>query len=158
MFYQMITNARNRWLRSNQCTVKDLITYIESASQMRDAQIDAIKTYLFLKIACDCKSLSKLFQEGCFNTLDLQSVELMGSTKAYLEEHPAAAALLEYATLKNDRGEQVSKKLEEQIRKAPESIDYRRFFHDAFYGVYYTDYLFSLPMGAGKTYLIAAFI
>ena len=158
MFYQMITNARNRWLRSNQCTVKDLITYIESASQMRDAQIDAIKTYLFLKIACDCKSLSKLFQEGCFNTLDLQSVELMGSTKAYLEEHPAAAALLEYAALKNDRGEQVSKKLEEQIRKAPESIDYRRFFRDAFYGVSYTDYLFSLPMGAGKTYLMAAFI
>ena len=158
MFYQMITNARNRWLGSDQCTVKDLITYIESASQMRDAQIDAIKTYLFLKIACDCKPLSQLFQEGCFNTLDLQSVELMGSTKAYLEKHPAAAALLEYAALKNDREEQVSKKLEDQIRKAPESIDYRRFFHDAFYGVSYTDYLFSLPMGAGKTYLMAAFI
>ena len=27
-----------------------------------------------------------------------------------------------------------------------------------FYGVSYTDYLFSLPMGAGKTYLMAAFI
>ena len=66
MFYQMITNARNRWLGSDQCTVKDLITYIESASQMRDAQIDAIKTYLFLKIACDCKPLSQLFQDGCF--------------------------------------------------------------------------------------------
>ena len=158
MFYQMITNARNRWLTSAECSIKDLIAYIENSNQMRDAQIDAIKTYLFLKIACDCKPLSQLFQEGCFNTLDLQSVELMGSTKAYLEEHPAAAALLEYATLKNDRGEQVSKKLEEQIRKAPESIDYRRFFRDAFYGVSYTDYLFSLPMGAGKTYLMAAFI
>lgn len=66
--------------------------------------------------------------------------------------------MLEYACLKNDAEEQVSKKLEEQIRKAPEDIDYRRFFRDAFYGVSYTDYLFSLPMGAGKTYLMAAFI
>ena len=37
-------------------------------------------------------------------------------------------------------------------------MDCPRFFYDAFYGVSYTDYLFSLPMGAGKTYLMAAFI
>ena len=49
MFYQMITNARNRWLASPECTVINLIAYIEHAGQMRDAQIDAIKTYLFLK-------------------------------------------------------------------------------------------------------------
>lgn len=48
MFYKMITNARNRWLMSDQCTVKDLFAYIETAGQMRDAQTDAIKTYLFL--------------------------------------------------------------------------------------------------------------
>ena len=158
MFYHMITNTRNRWFASFDCPVRELITYIESTGQMRDAQIDAIKTYLFLKIACDCKPLSNLFQEGYFNTMDLQTVELSGCTRTYLDTHPAAAALLEYASLRNDAGEQVSKRLEEQIRKAPESIDYNRFFHDAFYNVHYTDYLFSLPMGAGKTYLMAAFI
>lgn len=158
MFYRMITNARNQWLASQDCTVKDLIAYIESTGQMRDAQINAIKTYLFLKIGCGCKPLSSLFGEGCFNTLDLQTIELSARARTYLEGHPSAAALLEYACLKNDAGEQVSPKLDEQIRKAPESIDYRRFFHEAFYGVSYTDYLFSLPMGAGKTYLMAAFI
>ena len=158
MFYRMITNARNRWLASQDCTVKDLIGYIESTGQMRDAQVDAVKTYLFLKIGCDSKPLPSLFREGRFNTLDLQTVELSTTTRIYLEGHPAAAALLEYACLKNDAGEQVSQKMEQQIRKAPESIDYQRFFYDAFYGVSYTDYLFSLPMGAGKTYLMAAFI
>lgn len=158
MFYRMITNARDCWLASDRCTVKDLIAYIETAGQMRDAQIDAIKTYLFLKIGCDCQPLPCLFSEGHFNTLDLQTVELAAAPKAYLEEHPEAVALLEYACLKNDAGEQVSQKLEQQIRKAPEGVDYRRFFRDAFYGVSYTDYLFSLPMGAGKTYLMAAFI
>lgn len=77
-------------------------------------------------------------------------MELSVSARVYLDGHTTAAALQEYATLKNDAGEQVSPKLEEQIRKAPESIDYRRFFYDIFYGVSYTDYLFSLPMGGGK--------
>ena len=75
MFYRMITNARNRWLTSQDCTVKDLIGYIESTGQMRDAQVDAVKTYLFLKIGCDSKPLPSLFREGRFNTLDLQTVE-----------------------------------------------------------------------------------
>ena len=158
MFYQMIANARDLWLAKPDCTVKDLISYIENIGQMRDAQIDAIKTYMFLKIGCGCKPLSRLFQEGRFNTLDLQAIELSDSTRTYLEGHQDAAALLEYACLKNDSGEQVSPKLEEQLRKAPEHVDCTRFFHDAFYKVSYTDYLFSLPMGAGKTYLMAAFI
>ena len=54
MFYQMITNARNRWFASSECTAQGIIAYIEKTNQMRDAQVDAIKTYLYLKIACDC--------------------------------------------------------------------------------------------------------
>lgn len=158
MLYQMITNARNRWFASSECTAQGIIAYIEKTNQMRDAQVDAIKTYLYLKIACDCAPLAKLFCQGAFNTLDLEQEELSAKTRAFLLNHPAAAALFEYACQKNDAGEQVSEKLEKQIRKDPESIDYEDFFQSAFYGVSYTDYLFSLPMGAGKTYLMAAFI
>ena len=154
----MITNARNRWLMSDQCTVKDLFAYIETAGQMRDAQIDAIKTYLFLKIACDCQPLADLFCTGKFNALELDDIALKTRTKDFLKKHPAAAALFEYACLKNDTGDQVSAQIEEQIKDAPDSIDYETFFKEAFYNVSYTDYLFSLPMGAGKTYLMAAFI
>lgn len=158
MFYQMITNARNRWFSSSECTAQEIITYIEKNNQMRDAQVDAIKTYLYLKIACGCAPLAKLFCQGAFNTLDLEQEELSAKTRSFLLNHSAAAALFEYACLKNDSGEQVSEKLEKQIRKDPENIDYEDFFHSVFYGISYTDYLFSLPMGAGKTYLMAAFI
>ena len=158
MFYQMITNARDRWFVSSECTAQGIIAYIEKTNQMRDAQVDAIKTYLYLKIACGCAPLAKLFCQGAFNTLNLEQEELSAKTRAFLLDHPAAAALFEYACLKNEAGEQVSEKLEKQIRKDPESIDYEDFFHSAFYGVSYSDYLFSLPMGAGKTYLMAAFI
>ena len=158
MFYKMIENKCTQWYESERCTVKSIIEYIEKTGQMRDAQIEAIKVYLFLKIACECKPLTQLFRQGFFNSIDLNEIELSQSTREYLFQNPAAAALFEYACLKNDKGEQVSEKLEKQIKKDPTGIDYNEFFRNAFYGVSYTDYLFSLPMGAGKTYLMAAFI
>ena len=158
MFYKIIENKRNQWLSSSDCTITSLIDYIVKTGQMRDAQIDAIKTYLFLKIAYQGKPLSTLFKEGAFNTLDLNALELSQSTRDYLISHPSAAALFEYACMKNDKDEQVSVKLEKAIKKDPDSIDYNKVWNDVFYGVSYTDYLFSLPMGAGKTYLMAAFV
>ncbi|MCI8307886.1 MAG: DEAD/DEAH box helicase family protein [Lachnospiraceae bacterium] len=158
MFYKMIQNKCKEWYNSEQCTVKKIIEYIEKTGQMRDAQIEAIKIYLFLKIACGCLPLEHLFRNGYFNTVNLDNIELSTSTRVYLEENPAAAALFEYSLLKNDKGEQVSEKLEKLIKGQPSGIDYDGFFSNAFYGISYTDYLFSLPMGAGKTYLMAAFI
>jgi superfamily II DNA or RNA helicase len=125
---------------------------------MRDAQIEAIKTYLFLKIGCGNRPLAELFIQGSFNNLDLNEVEISSSARASIASNTAAAALLEYAMLKNDVGEQVSEKLEKHIKRQPDSIDYIKYFSDTFYNVSYTDYLFSLPMGAGKTFLMAAFI
>ncbi len=158
MFYKMIENARDRWYASDECTIKSMTDYIESKGMLRDAQINAIKTYLFLKISCECRPLADLFSKGKFNTLDLDGVEISNTARRYLEQNTAAAALFEYSCLKNDQGEQVSKKIEEIIKKTPENVDCNNFFRNVFYGISYTDYLFSLPMGAGKTYLMAAFI
>lgn len=154
----MIERARDRWYTSPECTGSDLTNYMVQQGHLRDAQIEAIKTYLYLKIACNCQPLKKLFCQGSFNTLDLDELEISKGTREFLKSNPAAAALLEYALLTNETGEQVSPKLEQQIKKNPEGIDYEQVFTDAFYGVSYPDYLFSLPMGAGKTYLMAAFI
>ena len=97
MFYQMITNARDRWFSSPACTAREVVKYIEQTNQMRDAQVDAIKTYLYLKIACGCVPLSQLFCQGAFNTLDLEQEEISASIRDFLAAHPAAAALFEYA-------------------------------------------------------------
>ena len=70
MFYKMIEDKRNQWLSSAECTITSLIDYIVKTGQMRDAQIEAIKTYLFLKIACEGKPLATLFKKGVFNSLD----------------------------------------------------------------------------------------
>ena len=75
MFYQMITNARDRWFSSSACTAREVVKYIEQTDQMRDAQVDTIKTYLFLKIAYG-SPLSQQFCQGAFNILDLEQIRL----------------------------------------------------------------------------------
>ncbi len=154
----MITKKRDEWYSSRRCTVRSLIDYMVLAGQLRDVQIDAIKTYLFLKIEGQCQPLAKLFREGFFNSIDVDDLEVSKQTREYLKSNPASVALLEYASQTNDAGEPVSEKLQKLIVKEPKSIEYSKFFTEAFYNVSYTDYLFSLPMGAGKTYLMAAFI
>ena len=67
MFYKMIENKCKEWYKSQECTVQNIIEYIEKTGEMRDAQVEAIKIYLFLKIACDCKPLNQLFTEGDLN-------------------------------------------------------------------------------------------
>lgn len=157
MFYKMITKKRDEWYATGS-SVQSIIDYIESKNQMRDAQIDAIKTYLFLKIACDNRPLAELFSAGAFNTLDLDAIELSAISRNILQNDKALAALYEYASLKDDEGNQISKNICDEIKKNTGNINAREFFRKVFYGVTYTDYLFSLPMGAGKTYLMAAFI
>ena len=159
MFYKLIEKKRNEWLASDDCTIKDLLKYIEQRGMMRDAQMEAIKTYLFLKLYCKNAPLWKLFSDGDFT--DEQTVKTLKATARSMETlrtTPAAVALLEYARLHNKKGQNLSNELEEDLLDDAGAIDCIKAFQDLFYGITYPDYLFSLPMGAGKTYLMAAFI
>ena len=158
MFYRLITQKRDEWFSSPECTVRELINYICQRGKMRDAQIDAIRTWLFLKIACTNAPLWKLFSEGTFNTVDLDTIPLSTTAREVLLSNKAASALFEYSRLKDRNGKQIAPELEQFITEHPDLIDYKSAFQKIFYNVSYTDYLFSLPMGAGKTYLMAAFI
>ena len=158
MFYHIIQKKCKEWFNSPECTVGELIQYIYKQNKMRDAQIEAIKIYLFLKIACQNRPLWQMFSEGLFNTLDFNSMELTTETRNFLINNKAAAALLEYSMSKDKNGIQVAPQLEKLIKTHPFEIDYVCTFKNIFYNINYADYLFSLPMGAGKTYLMAAFI
>lgn len=156
MFYQLIKNKRDKWMQSSSCPIKPLIDYIEGKRMMRDAQIEAIKTYLFLKIACQNKPLWDLFYHGILSSPE--DISLTGSERDAIGNNNPAFALLEYAGLPNKSGKTLAPELAKFIKAHPDKIDYKQVFQQLFYGVSYPDYLFSLPMGAGKTYLMAAFI
>jgi len=161
MFYNIITNKRDQWFSQPDCTALPLITYIEQVGKMRDAQIDAIKTYLFLKIACDNHPLAELFKRGMFNSLtdtEIDNLPLTSLARDAFKTNPAALALYEFASMKDDKGKPIAGELQKTVMTQPDAIDFDGIFTKLFYGVHYSDYVFSLPMGAGKTYLMAAFI
>ena len=148
MFYRLIEHKRNLWYASPECTIRELIQYIEQRGMMRDAQIEAIKTYLYLKIACQNKPLYQLFIEGVFTSLDIDNIDLTSTARTILKDTPAAVALLEYARLTDRNGKQLAPQLEHLIKDHADTINYEQVFRDLFYGVDYADYLFSLP-GSG---------
>ena len=158
MFYKLIEKKRDAWFSSSDCKVRDLLQYIEQQGKMRDAQIEAIKTFLYLKLACQNKPLWQLFCEGQFNSLDLDPLEISHIARQVLMKKPAAKALFEYSRMTDRNGRQLAPLMERFIKEYPEATDYEQAFRDIFYGVSYPDYVFSLPMGAGKTFLMAAFI
>lgn len=43
MFYKLIKKKCDEWMKSPDCTIRELIQYIYTQNKMRDAQIEAIK-------------------------------------------------------------------------------------------------------------------
>lgn len=159
MLQNVITNKKNNWLQSPECSVNSLVEYMRTKGELRDTQIEAIETYLFLKIAGENKPLWQLFSEGFFTVqeTDLSKANINEQARELLEKNIAVRALYEYATEKINGREQLPD-LKNLIMDNQENLDHETLIKAIFYNINYPDYLFSLPMGAGKTYLMAAFI
>ena len=158
MLYQIIDEKKNKWLQSENCTIIDLIKYIRDTAQLRDTQIEAIETYLFLKIEGQNKPLWQLFSEGFFiKGTDLSKLNINQTARDFLTTNSNALALYDFARTKNGNSTLLPE-LEKLIVDKPTELDYDTIIKSIFYKVSYADYLLSLPMGAGKTFLMAAFI
>ncbi len=159
MLQNIITIKKNNWLNSPDCSVKVVVDYIRNTGKLRDTQVEAIEQYLFLKIVGANKPLWKLFSEGFFinGGTDLSKETISQASREYLEKNKPALALFEFSRIKTN-GSTLLPKLEILIKEKADTLDYDKIIKSIFYNVNYTDYLFSLPMGAGKTYLMASFI
>ncbi|GIV65161.1 MAG: hypothetical protein KatS3mg046_421 [Bellilinea sp.] len=161
MIYPLIESRKNLWINSPDCPVKGLVSYMRKKGELRDTQIEAIETYLFFKFAGDNKPLADLFAEGFFFPApppNLDKMLISQRARELLQQNPAAWSLFQFSRLPDEKGNPSLPQLEKTIAEEPDSIDYREVIRKIFYGVSYPDYLFSLPMGAGKTFLIAALI
>ncbi len=158
MLNNIIEHKKKEWLQSNDCPVKDLVLYMKEKGNLRDTQIEAIETYLFLKIEGQNKPLWKLFSEGFFtNGTDLSKLNINQKARDFLSINKAAHALYDFSRQRNG-DTTLLPELEKLIIDKPTELDYEQIIKNIFYNVDYADYLMSLPMGAGKTYLMAAFI
>ncbi|MCI8273162.1 MAG: DEAD/DEAH box helicase family protein [Clostridia bacterium] len=154
MFHGLIKKISNQWYESDNCKVKNIINYIISQNNLRDAQIEAIKLYMFFKIYCKNKSLSELFSEGYFlQNINLDELPISKKLYDFLINNVAARQLYEI-TITNEN----FKSLKEEIEENYDTLNYTKIFRNIFHNISYANYIYSLPMGAGKTFLMSAFI
>lgn len=153
MLHQIIRTRTRDWCQSDDCTLRWVLDYIRERGALRQPQIEAIETYLFLKSVGENKPLKDLFAEGFFSEeLDLDAMNINVAARDLLQRDRAAYALFCYA---HQTG---ATQVKQAIIEQREGLDYKEIINQMFYGVSYPDYLMSLPMGAGKTYLMAALI
>jgi len=159
MLNDLIANKTRAWLATPGCPARGVMAYIRKKGRMREPQIEAIAIFLYLKLEGRNRPLPELFSEGFFaDEIDLARENINQATRNYLRNNTPARALYEFAACKQLDGKPRLPSLKAQIMDNPEALDYERIIRDMFYRVEYADYLMSLPMGAGKTFLMAAFI
>jgi type III restriction enzyme len=103
MLNNIITIKKIQWLHSRDCSVIELLNYIKQTGKLRVTQIEAIETYLFLKIPGENKPLWQLFSEGFFNTgTDLGQYNLLHPLATnFLAQNKPAYALFDFASQRN---------------------------------------------------------
>lgn len=154
MFHELIKKICDEWYSSDKCKIKNIINYMIEQDKLRDAQIESIKLYLFFKIYCKNQSLERLFIEGYFlQNIDLDELPISKKLNDFLYDNPAARQLYEISL--NDVN---YKELKEEIEKNYLTLDFKSIFKNFFHNIDYANYIYSLPMGAGKTFLMSAFI
>ena len=155
MLSELVERKKHIWLTSPHCPMRDIFSYIRKTGKLRSPQIEAIENYLFLKTEGENRPLAELLIEGFFvMDEDYEDIKEREPYALYefMETNPAAISLYKFAQINNRT------QLVEEIRNNRKGIDYEQVIKDLFYKLTYPDYLMSLPMGAGKTFLMAAII
>ena len=146
-------------MRSDSCSIKGLSGYLRKQGRLREPQVEALETYLYLKLEGNNKPLRQLFSENFFTPgIDLDRLNISQVTRKFFQSNRQALALYGLSIQKQLDGRSLLPKLERLIIEEPQALDYEQIIRDIFYRVSYADYLVSLPMGAGKTFLMAAII
>jgi len=128
-----------------------ILRHIERAGALRKPQADAIETYLWLKFCGNNRRLADLVIAG-----ELRDRELAREHSCDDEAHytPLQQFLIIFASRNGLKDLEAGVRRDLSMKNFEWERDLRKLLHD----FAYPNYLYSLPMGAGKTYLMAAFI
>jgi len=148
--YDLIQQSASTWISQERANAQSLpgqvVQHIADAGKLRQPQREAIDVYLWLKFVGKNASLGDLIRNG--------SLTDAIPDDARLDENPLRSFLLHFAEA-NELKDLASQVLKDWHGKEAE---WSRFLDDLLHNFNYPLYLYSLPMGAGKTYLMAAVI
>lgn len=153
--YGLIKSKTDTWIKlekeNSQSIVKNIVNHIENRGKLRQPQKEAIETYLWLKFVGQNKKLSDMVKEGfLFDETIAQEYDNYHTFKGnYITQF--LNQFFQDNSLKN-----LNKKLVNDPNG--EKINWETLLEELLHNFEYPNYLFSLPMGAGKTYLMACFI
>lgn len=94
MIHDALRSQTRDWLAREDCPVRALVGYIRVQGRLRPPQVEAIETWLYLKLVGGGRPLADLFAEGMFAPdVDLDAAALPSATRDRLRSDPAARAL-----------------------------------------------------------------
>jgi len=150
--YNLIENKTESWIKeekeNNQSAVGNIVHYIEKQGKLREPQLKSIESYLWIKFAGQNKKLADIIRSG-----------LLFDEKKYAEYNYHQVFGNNYTTqfLNIFAQDNELKKFQNALLNKPHD-NWNDVLNQLLHNFDYPNYLFSLPMGAGKTYLMACFI
>lgn len=153
--YSLIRSKTETWVKlekeSNQSLINNTLEHIEKTGMLRPPQREAIETYLWIKFASENKRLVDMVREGLlYDDVVAQDYDNYHTFKGnYVTQF--LNQFFQDNALKN-----LLKKLVNDPTGS--TIDWNNLLDELLHNFDYSNYLYSLPMGAGKTFLMACFI
>jgi len=137
--------------KNSQSVIGTLMKYIEKTNKLREPQKKAIEVYLWLKFVGNNQKLSNMIRGGLL--YDEEQAKQYDNFYTFGNNY-TTQFLNQFF---QDNG---VKNLYRELINDPNSqnTNWEQVLDDLLYNYQYPNYLFSLPMGAGKTYLMACFI
>lgn len=152
MIEPLIAARVQAWLTAPNCPATPLLAYMRAAGKLRDVQIAALQTYLYLLLEGKNQTLAQLWMQGAFvkeATYDGPRSRMPQMARDVFAAQPAAHTWYQLCQSQHPA-------LATWLEENADLPDYAALTHALFYGWDNTDYVFSLPMGSGKTWLMAA--
>ncbi|MHC8440698.1 MAG: DEAD/DEAH box helicase family protein [Candidatus Eutrophobiaceae bacterium] len=151
----LIRSKAEAWSRheraNSQSMIGGILRHIDSIDILRLPQKEAVETWLWIKFQGKNRKLADMVRIGLL--CDKPSDQLYENHQIF-KDNPVGQFLNRF--FQDNQLLKLHRKLLDDSKK--EQANWNRFLDELLHDFNYSNYLFSLPMGAGKTFLMAAFI
>lgn len=153
--FDLIQSKTRTWIKEqkedNQSVIGKLVTFMENKGKLREPQLEAIEVYLWLKFVGQNKKLSEIIKDGLLYDKGIaEEYEYFNIFNGNF-----VMQFLNQFAQDNDL-----KNFQKLLLNDPKgkTTDWNKILEELLHNFEYPNFLYSLPMGAGKTYLMACFI
>lgn len=153
--FDLLNSKTKTWVKEqkedNQSVIGKLVLFMERKGKLRDPQLEAIEVYLWLKFVGQNKKLSEiikdglLYDKGIAEEYEYFNIFNGNYVMQFLNQFAQDNELKNFQKLL----------LNDPKRK---TTNWNQILEELLHNFDYPNFLYSLPMGAGKTYLMACFI